>query len=85
MTPLQYLAERSGVAESNICKWAKEESYHIKQASRRIVADLSRTPRANQWFPSAERKLYSLFQARRKNKQKVVNEVDNGYLQEDSA
>ena len=71
MTPLQYLAEKSGVAESNISKWAKDESHNVEKTSRLIVADLSRKPRANRWFPDAERKLYSLFQARRKNKQKV--------------
>ena len=87
--PLAIFGGKVGGCGDNICKWAKEESYHIKQASRRIVADLSRTPRANQWFPSAERILYSLFQARRKNKQKVstkwVSVTFNKILREDHA
>ena len=85
MSPMQYLAEKAMVAESNICKWAKDERRIVQQASSQIVANLTKTPHPKQWFPSAEQKLYSLFLARRKNKQKVVNEVDNGYLQEDSA
>ena len=71
MIPLQYTSKTVGTAESNISKWAKGEALIVEKAATHVSKDLLKNFRLKPWFPLAEKKLHTLFRAKRKRGLKV--------------
>ncbi|CAM9910425.1 unnamed protein product [Pylaiella littoralis] len=71
-TPLQYLADITGISAPNISKWQRDEAKYVAAAADSVKKKLfDTTSRPKRWFPEAEKALYKMYRERRKKKVRV--------------